>query len=929
MKTISPSPERSLPRALFFALLIALHVPVVEVSGQTHPGNLNSYSVEGKAITLLADSGRIQFVFFAADIVRVNFFPTPASVPDSSFVVVRDTTETGAVSVVDEDSVLRISTPQMHVTCEKKPLRISYYDASMALLLTEGSSGGFTNNGQSRGIKFELRSDDHFYGTGERGTALDKRGQSFGSYNDTFFGYTTALPRMNINIPFLANPNGFALYFEDTYGGQFDLGATDPASFSYTASGGELSYFLITASTVQAQLERYTWLTGRQPLPPRWAFGYIQSKFGYQNESEARSMVQTMRQEQIPCDAIVLDIYWSRYMGDLSWNPGSWPAPFQMMSDFLKTGIKTIVITEPYVTSQSPTFAEATTNGYFANDSNGQTYRLSNWWACNCDAGLVDLTSPAVQAWWWGKHPSFLGTDSAGVAGLWTDLGEPEQHPSDMRHYLGSAAKVHNIFNLLWARTVFEGFRQLRPNSRLFNLTRAGYAGIQRFGVIPWSADVGNDFGGLEVQLPMLLNMGMSGLAYHNSDIGGFCCGSTTPELYVRWIQYGTFCPITRAHGTGRLTEPWGYGAQAESIARQFIRLRYQLLPYIYTMAYVNQTTGLPLARPLFFLDSSEPSLLNLGTEYMWGDQFLVSPVVTAGQINMNVFLPAGVTWVDYWSGQRHQGGQYISVSTPLGTMPLFVKAGSIIPMQPVMDYSDQRPLDTLMLDIYPWPESSGTFSLYEDDGKSLGYQSGESALTSLQDQLTGSGESSTLTIGIGATIGTYAGKPVRRVYVSTVHGIASKPLQVTMNGRPVAEHASYTELRQGGDGFCFDSLAHELFIQSQTVPDSSYTIIVGQVRLTDVSPGGNLSLNFRLNQNYPNPFNPTTVINYQLPAVSEVKLIVYDILGRNVATLVEGRQGPGSHTVEWHAEGMASGVYFVRLQAGPFAATKKLVLLK
>ncbi|HEY4643748.1 MAG TPA: TIM-barrel domain-containing protein, partial [Bacteroidota bacterium] len=488
---------------------------------QVYLGNYTGHAIAGKAITVNAGSAAVRFTFYRPDVLRVDFLPDPTAVPDSSLVVVQDTTEIADYSVTERETALEISSTAITVACFKNPLRISYRNSAGRLLLQEPASGGLAADGEKRIATFSLDPRDHFYGTGERGTSLDKRGQAFDSYNTQTFGYTSPLPTMNANVPFLASTNGYALYFENTFPGRFDLGAADNSKFSYRASGGELSYYLIAGSSVPDQLRAYTWLTGRQPLPPRWAFGYIQSKFGYRDENEARAMVQTMRQKEIPCDAIVIDIYWFDHMGDLSWNLSAWPNPFQMIQDFLGLGVKTIVITEPYLVQYSVNFTPASAFGFLANDDQGQPYLIHNWWACNCDAGLLDLTDPAVQNWWWSKHPSFFGNQ---LAGIWTDLGEPENHPSGMQHLLGSAAKVHNVYNLLWAKTIFEGFASFRPNQRLFNLTRSGYAGIQRYGAILWSGDVGTTFGGLAVQLPMLLNMGISGLAYHNSDIGGFCC---------------------------------------------------------------------------------------------------------------------------------------------------------------------------------------------------------------------------------------------------------------------------------------------------------------------------------------------------------------------------------------------------------------------
>lgn len=911
--------------------VITTAIFALPLQGQTFLGPYTSYEVAGKAITVHAGLAGVRFMFYAPDIVRVDYLPGPSSIIDSTFVVIRDTSALVPFSVADSSASLAISTSGLTIMCAKSPLRLRYYDASGRGILSEGATGGFWSNGSSRAVSFQVAAEDHYYGTGERGTALDKRGQFLTSYNVTIGGYTSPLPQMNINVPFVASPRGYAIYFEDTYPGQFDFGNTNPSLFTYTALGGELSCYLIAAPTVPEQLERYTWLTGRQPLPPRWAFGYIQSKFGYQTETEARGIVQTMRSSQIPCDAIILDLYWYAQMGDLWWNFSAFPQPWSMMQDFQRQGIKTIVITEPYISQYSLTYAEASSNTYVGTNNSGQPYLLSNWWSCGCNALLLDPTLPAAQAWWWQKYPVFMGIDSAGVAGLWTDLCEPERHPADMVHALGSADRVHNVYNLFWARSIFEGFNAARPGQRLFNLTRSGYAGIQRYGVIPWSGDVGKAFGGLAVQQPMLLNMGMSGLAYHNSDIGGFCCGTTTDELYVRWMQYGTFCPITRAHGVGQGTEPWAFSAGAEAIATTFIRLRYQLLPYIYTMAYENYSSGMPLARPLFFESPDDPTLGNESESYMWGDALVVSPVVQASQTSKTVHLPQG-RWFDFWTDNLVQGGT-ATVATPLATMPIFVKAGSIIPMQPVMNYTDERPLDTLMLAVYPVTGVPGQFTLYEDDGSTLAYQSGSFARTVLSQTSAGSGSGATLTLSIGQTAGTYSGKPGHRVYLSEVHGVSTKPALVRCNGVDVPEASSYQTLRQGGNGFYFDPVAAKLYVQTPTVPDSSYLLSVEGVSLTGVRGSLHHASGFTLDQNYPNPFNPTTDITFHVSGgtgqATRVQLKVYDILGREVTTLVDGKKEAGSYTVRFDGGGLASGVYIYRLLTSNGVTSRTMELLK
>jgi alpha-glucosidase (family GH31 glycosyl hydrolase) len=888
-------------------------------------GDMTDYSVDGKSVTVFADNAAVRFVFFRPDIVRVDYLPSPLTSFDSSLVVIQDTSLIVPFTVSDHDSAIEIASSALRIVCAKTPLRIRYHDFTGQLLLSESAAGGFEGVGPLRMVSFAIQPAEHYYGTGERGTGIDRRGQSFESYNTQVGGYEGPLKTMNINIPFVASSAGYGLYFENTYPGWFDFGSTSEGVFTYTADGGELAYFLFAASTVMQQLELYTWLTGRQPLPPRWALGYIQSKYGYRTETEAREIVRTMREKRIPCDAIVFDLYWFEQMGDLSWNLAAWPNPFGMMDDFLQEGMKSIVITEPYIVHRSSNYAEAAARGYLASDASGQPYVLHNWWSCNCDAGLLDVTRTEAGQWWWSKHPSFFGTQ---LAGLWTDLGEPERHPSDMVHAAGSARQIHNVYNLLWARTVFEGFREFRPNERLFNLTRSGYAGIQRYGVIPWSGDVAKSFGGLAVQLPMMLSMGLSGLAYHNSDIGGFTRGPTTPELYVRWMQYGTFCPITRAHGAREPTEPWAFGETAEMINRKYIELRYRLLPYIYTMAWQNYQMGIPLARPLFSLEPDATELANESSTYLWGDALLVSPVVAAGQSVQTVTLPAG-EWIDYWTEETLTGGRSVPVSAPLEKLPLFVKAGSILPMQPLMQFSDQYSLDTLVLHAYPARGEDGRFTLYEDDGTTLDYQSGQYALTEFYQTLVQSDSVPRFVLTIGTSDGAYNGKPAARTYRCEIHRTLTKPSAVTKNNQPISEASSPDELRLMQDGYWYDADRQRLLVQIATYPDSTYVIDADGLLVTGVSLNNASMPEFTLLQNFPNPFNPSTLIEYSVPARGHVRILVFDILGREIDLVVNEMTEPGLHRVEWNPDDLAGGVYFYRMETGGFVITRKLVLLR
>ena len=778
-------------------------------------------------VIIHSDNSAIRLTSYAPGILRVDFLTGGPSHADSSFAVIRHPDNELNIKVSETDSVISILTTGVGVQCTKHPIRLSFGDAEGTTLLEEPPGGGLSAEGDARKVRFLLHPADHFYGTGERGTSLDKRGQAFDCYNVQVGGYAAPLPTMNVNVPLLATPNGFALFIDNTYPGRFDLGVADTSVFSYSAGGGDLSYYVLTGSSMPAQLEKYTWLTGREPLPPRWVFGYMQSKNRYGSEREARGIVRTLREKRFPCDAVVLDLQWFAQMGDVAWNDSLWPNHEGMVTDFLSQGIKTVLITEPYIVEYSKNFREADSLRYLATHPAGDTYYLENWWSCGgCTAGLLDLTNPAAQRWWWSKHSAAFGGN---IAGIWTDLGEPERHPADMAHFLGGTAKVHNIFNLLWARTVFDGMNTLHPDRRVMNLTRSGFAGIQRYGVLTWSGDVARNFGGLAVQTTMMLNMGMSGIAYHCSDIGGYARMPTTPELYVRWLEYGVFCPITRAHGAGESvhgypTEPWQFGAEAESICRRYIQLRYRLLPYNYSLARENYDSGIPLARPLFWVDPTDPLLLNEGGSFMWGNAFLVSPVVAAGDTSKELRFPRGI-WYDYWTDERIEGGRRLTVSAGLDRLPLFVSAGSIIPMAPVMRYSDERPLDSLIVEIFPSDSIATSASVYEDDGITLGYQRGECARTLIactSSRIYGDAPGS---VTIGATEGDFQGKIGERTYILDIHHVLREPHGVRSNGT-ILKAASATDASvKKQDGFWYERNDHRLWVRLRCNTGKTYRI--------------------------------------------------------------------------------------------------------
>ena len=803
-------------------LILLLGTISPPVSAQTPLGSYTDHEVGPSSVTVWADTSGMRLTWYRPDVVRVDLLPSPSTTRDSSLAVLRGPTNV-PVSVSADAEAVHVSTPGLTAHIQKNPVRLRMEGTDGQTFLREPASAGFVAEGEERRAQFRLPSDLRFYGTGQRGLGLNLRGEQFQSYNEQHFGYTQPPPTMNINVPLLLTSQRYALLFDDPHPGTFDLGADDPSKFWYEAEGGQLSYFVLAGESIPDQLQAYTWLTGRPPMPPKWGLGYLQSKYGYRTADAAGKTVDRLREEDIPADGLILDLYWFEHMGDFNWDESAFPNPSQMIDDFEAQGIKTIVITEPYVTEQSDWFSEMVADGppRPAQTQSGAPYRLGGWWSCGCDALLADVTHAPTREWWSARYTDIL---SSGVHGLWTDLGEPEAHPAAMQHAAGPARSVHNVYNLLWARTVHDVYREQRPNRRVLNLTRSGYAGIQRYGVFTWSADVGRSFDGLAAQRSLMLNSSLSGLYYHSSDLGGFV-GQTSPELYARWMQMGAFTPVMRPHGIdNQPTEPWGFGSSVLSISRKYVKLRYRLLPYLYTMAHRAHDRGMPIVRPLFFEDPDAPSLADEKDAYLFGDSFLVAPVVTDGKREKTVPLPDG-TWINYWTDEAVTGGTSVTVDAPLNRLPLFVRAGSIVPMRPTAPSSVGHSVaDTLQLAVYPG-ETANSFTLYEDDGYTRDYEQGGSATTTFEQRRTDRPNGSEITVTMGATQGSFDGMPTQRTYHVVLHRTAERPQRVTFDGRVLADRGSPAALREAPSGFAYDTATERLHVRASGAVDTEHRL--------------------------------------------------------------------------------------------------------
>jgi oligosaccharide 4-alpha-D-glucosyltransferase len=753
--------------------------------------------------------------------------------------------------------------------------------------------------------RFRLAPGERLYGTGSRALPLDRRGHRLELYNQAHYGSQNNEPNLNIALPTVLSSRGYMLFFDNHAAGYLDLGKTDKDVLEY---GGEnltsLSYFVITGRNQAEILARYTALTGRQPLPPRWALGLIQSRFGYKTDAEMLNVAARMRRENFPLDALVLDLYWfggTTRQGDLSWDKTHFPDPAGLMSSLSKQGVKTVLISEPYVMRTSRNDSTVRTQGLVGTTAAGRPFTVGSFWAG--PASILDVFKPQTRDWLWGYYKTL---HQQGAAGWWSDLGEPENHPEAMQHVAGPARAVHNAYGQSWAGIFTEGYAKDFPEERVFNLARSGWAGMQRNGVLPWSGDINRSWSGYQAQIPVMLGMGQGGVGYMHSDAGGFCVGGIDPELYTRWLQMASLGPILRPHASDVPPEPYYYPDPYKSSVREAVQLRYRLLPYLYTLAWQNTTTGAPLARSMDFEECYESGVKNdesgappsttrpsaepltPSDQYLLGPNLLVAPVLHPSQRRRNVALPGG-SWIDFYTNRTYPGGRTVGVPAPLAHAPLLVRAGAFLPMTAYRPSAALFRPDTLLLRYYPDPSSAESeFTMYDDDGHSA------QALARRQyETLTARGFCTpTQTDVLLSSNGGFPGQPVFRYLRLLVQRVAAPPTAIFFDEKPVP-----------AEGYSYDPVKHELevhFLMNAGVAVSLRRLKV----LTETAPNS-APETLTLEAPDARSFGPSgTALHYTrhlAGAADAAALRIRNAQGRVVRTLPL-EAGAGPHALVWDA---------------------------
>ena len=545
-----------------------------------------------------------------------------------------------------------------------------------------------------------------------------------------------------------------------------------------------IDYYFLYGPKADQVISHYRDLTGQAPMPPRWALGYFQCKERYQSQAELLGVVDEYRRRGHPLDGIIQDwFYWAPApWGSHKFDPARYPDPAAMVREVHEKHAHMMISVWAKFAPGSDNYDELKSKGFLLSNGGGEPY--------------YDAFNPEARAVYWRQMKDELF--SLGIDAWWLDASEPEcwqglplSTLADIKTAASAAERVVNAYPLMHTTSVYQGQRAATSDKRVFILTRSAWAGQQRNGATTWSGDIYGSWDVLKQQIPAGLNFCLSGIPYWNTDIGGFISSDpATPayrELFVRWFQFGAFCPMFRVHGTGFPKEMWRFGPEAEAILDKYDNLRYRLLPYTYSLAWRVTSQGYTMMRGLMMDFRADPKALQVGDQFLWGQALMVCPVTDPGATSRKVYLPAGTQWTDFWTGRALKGGQTVHADAPLDTMPIFVRAGSIVPMGPIVQYAEEKPADPIELLVYPG--ASGNFTLYEDEGDGYGYEEGAYATIPIE------WNEARKALTIGACRGNFPGRLKERtfriVWVRPGQGVGPDPVEkpdaiVTYRGAPV-----------------------------------------------------------------------------------------------------------------------------------------------
>ena len=693
-------------------------------------GNLESLEYLENGIHGLTSYGQFRILVIDHSIIRVSV-TNYAGFDDFSYAVVGAAREVD-FRVEERDDAILVSTALITLHISKEPVRFKFYDASGNIINEDDDAFGTAWIGAEVTAYKKLQEGERFVGLGEKTGDLDRRGQGYLNWNTDKFSYGLESDPLYCALPFyigIHNNLAYGIFLDNSHKSHFNFGASNDRFSSFMAEDGDMDYYFIHNESVARILEDYTYLTGRMEIPPVWSIGYQQCRYSYYPDSKVLNVAGTFRQKKIPADVIVLDIHYMDNYKIFTWDPVKFPQPASMVQSLKDMNFHVVLMCDPGIKIEDgyDAYEEGKKEDVFLKYPDG-TYFSAEVWPGWCN--FPDFTHPKTRNWW---RKCFTGYVDMGIDGFWNDMNEiaswGQMMPEHVQfHYEGNQGltkKGRNVYGLQMARSTFEGTKKLLNGKRPFNLTRSAFSGIQRYSAV-WTGDNMADDEHMLLGVRLVNSFGLTGVAFTGYDVGGFE-GEASVDLFARWISIGAFSPFFRGHSNinSRDAEPWAFGETVEEISRNYINLRYQLMPYIYSLFFEATQTGMPVCRSLAIDYTHDDQIYDklFQNQYLFGPWFLICPLPSAQKF-CKVYLPEG-EWYDFHSGKHFDGEQLLIAEAPVEKLPVFVKAGSIIPAQSLVQSTAEESDGRLVLHIYRG-STVNEFLYYEDDGNTYDFENGE-----------------------------------------------------------------------------------------------------------------------------------------------------------------------------------------------------------
>jgi len=694
-------------------------------------GNVQQATTTTQGVLLRTAEGTMRITVFRADTIEVRaMLYGDASFEAFSYAVIAQPIETPFVWIEEPNRYI-LQTSHITLIIQKNPLRLQFYDLSGNLLNEDHDSFGISWQGTEVTNYKTLQPQERFIGLGQKLGGLDRKGVSYTNWNVDAFAYGGDADPLYGSYPFYVgilpeDQKLYGIFFDNTHLTRFNFAASTDRFSYFQAQDGEMRYYFFHNETLPEILEAYTWLTGKINLPPLWSLGFQQCRYSYYPDKELLKLAETFREKDIPADVLYLDIHYMEKYKVFTWDNQRFPAPADLVGKLKSMGFEVVLIFDPGVKIEAGYLAyeNGLEQDIFVKYADGVPY-TGEVWPGRCH--FPDFTAQKTRDWWGEQFKSLA---EMGVQGFWNDMNEPAvwgKHFPDITlfDYEGEGAmhkKAHNVYGMQMARATYEGTKKQLNDTRPFVLTRAGYAGVQRYAAV-WTGDNCSSEDSMLGDVRLLNSMGLAGLGFCGYDVGGFV-GEASTDLFKRWIALGAFAPFFRCHTmiNSKDSEPWSFGEETEEISRNFIKLRYRLMPYLYATFYEATQTGLPIQRSLAFQYPFDEKIYDAKytAQYTFGKFLLVIPVAGGGTVLHRTYLPAG-KWYDFYNDKLYTGNQELILEVPSNKLPVFVQSGGILPTQKAVAHTHEASDGVLEIHLYNG-EDNTHFMYYEDDGKSYEY---------------------------------------------------------------------------------------------------------------------------------------------------------------------------------------------------------------